>query len=99
MIKKNAEKFGIYKGTIQNLYICAVDRGTKIEISLNKGPIIFSINKNAKIIKFKYQIENSIKERDELIYEPRYINYLTKHFNMEHPFYLKMKMRKLIIYQ
>jgi hypothetical protein len=60
---------------------------------------MFFINKNAKIITFKYQIENTIKERDELIYEPRYINYLTKHFNMEHPFYLKMKMRKLIIYQ
>ena len=95
IIKEKAEELGIYKCTINKLDICAVDRGSKIEISLKKTPIMFFINKNAKIIKFKYQIENTIKERDELIYEPRYINYLTKCFNMEHPFYAKKENEKI----
>jgi len=89
-IKENAEKSGDYKCTINNLEIYAMDRKTKIEIEiLKKIPIRFFINKNAKIIKFKYQIENKIKVRDELIYAPRYINYLTECFNMEHPVYTK----------
>ena len=53
------------------------------------------INNNAKIIKFKYQIENTKKERDELIYEPRYINNLTKCFNMEHPVIIKKENKKI----
>ena len=90
-IKENTEKSGSYKCTIKNLEIYAIDRVTRIEIEifLKKIPIRFFINKNAKIIKFKYQIENKIKVRDELIYAPRYINYLTEFFNMEHPVYTK----------
>ena len=88
-IKENVAKSGSYKCTLKNLDIYAKDRKTKIEISLTKISIKFLINKNAKIIQFKYQIGNEIKVRDELIYEPKYINYFTKCFNMEHPVYTK----------
>ena len=90
-IKEKVEKSGIYECTIKNLDICAINKGDEIEISLTKPHIIFFINKNAKIIKFKYQIDNIKKERDELIYEPRYINYFTKCFKMEHPVYTKQE--------
>ena len=87
-IKINAEKNNIYETTFKGLKIYAINREDFIELNIIKElNVVINIDKKAKIIKFKYNSENELKERDELIYEPEYINILTKYYRMEHPVY------------
>ena len=87
-IKINTEKNNIYETTFKGLKIYAINREDFIELNIIKElNIVINIDKKAKIIKFKYNSENELKERDELIYEPEHINILTKYYRMEHPVY------------
>ena len=87
-IKFNAEKNSIYENTFNELKIKAIDRGEFIELILEKDiHCRININKRARIIKLKYYIEKKENTREELIYSPKNISFLTKHYNMEHPVY------------
>ena len=89
-IKNEVEKPGEYEHTFGKLKIYARNHITSVHVILKKE-LNFSINidKNAKIINFKYEKNGKTLERKELVYRPKDINYFTKYFNMEHPVYSK----------
>ena len=72
---------------------------TNIRLSFNKKgnkkkSII--ISENAKLIKFKYQKENKLIEKEELIYQPSSIIHFVKFYQMEHPIYKIQKDKEIL---
>ena len=89
-IKNEVEKSGEYEHTFGDLQIYAINDITSVHVILKrKINIPIKIDKNAKIITFKYEKNNTKFAKKELIYRPVYINFFTKYFNMEHPVYSK----------
>ena len=89
-IKDEVEKSGEYENTFGKLKIYAINNNNNVRVILKKElNISISIDKNAKIINFKYEKNDKTLERKELIYRPNDINYFTQYYNMEHPVYSK----------
>ena len=97
IIKTNAEKNKLYENKFGKLKIKALNQGEYIELILEKKiNLRVNIDKQAKIIKLKYYEKNKLKEREELIYNPKNINYLTNLYNMEHPVFQKKEKDKTL---
>ena len=91
-IKNEVEKSGEYEATFDKLKIYATNNITSVHVILKKDlNISIHIDKKAKIINFKYEKDNNTLERKELIYKPKYINFFTNLFKMEHPVYSRNK--------
>jgi len=88
-IKYQLEQNEFYDATIENLKIKARnEEEDSICLTVEKTNKIFIlIRKDAKIIKFKYYSNDELKEKDELIINPSYINDLIKYYKMQHPVY------------
>ena len=88
-IKNHLESNELFEATIENLKFKAQIYGKdRICLIIEKTKNIFIlIRKDAKIIKFKYYSNDELKEKDELIICPSYINKLVKYYKMIHPVY------------
>ena len=96
------EKNNFHFNFANNINIMAINKDKFILVIILKKPNIrIRINKNAKYIKFKYNIKDKEGDKEEtkeeLIYEPKSIIFFINYFKMKHPCFIKENNIKILV--